>query len=299
MASLTRDPARDPEGLVRERLDAALPAGVRAYANVCWLAPVGPGRPARDGEIDLLLARPRWSGDPPRMSHALAAPVHRNTAAIIAEVLIFHDSTHALCRADETVTLGLADVPLPPNCRKARPIHDFACRWYTSDVPAEPLCDDGREPEIVMAEPGEPTLDALRGVLGRPAKIEEIAPERITVPTGVSVEHSAVCRQRRFRGGLVLRNGDVDEADRRMARPFDALPPSRRARSRSTRSTASRDSSARLSSSLSCAGPIRRWACSSTSGRASETPPRGRGPGRDRGVAGLGRDEREVHWNQA
>lgn len=137
---------------------------------------------------------------------------------------LFHDPAQALYRADETAALGLAEFPLPLNCRNARPIHDFAYRWYTGDVPADALRDDGREPEIVVAEPGAPTLDALRHVLSQLVKTERIAPERIAVLTGVSLEHSTVWRQGRFRGGLTLWNGGVDEAGRPMGRPFDALP---------------------------------------------------------------------------
>lgn len=43
---------------MRKRVEAVLPTGARAYANVRWLAPARPGGPARDGEIDLLLVRP-------------------------------------------------------------------------------------------------------------------------------------------------------------------------------------------------------------------------------------------------
>ncbi len=129
-------------------------------------------------------------------------------------IYVFHDPAQSIYRTDAVETLGLTTFPLPENCRNAKPIHDFAYRFYDGDLPTEPLRDDGREPEIIEAEPGEPTLEALRGVLHRLVHEEKVDRSRIAVLTGVSLEHSEVWRRRRFKGDLVLWNGSVDDAGR-------------------------------------------------------------------------------------
>ncbi len=137
----------------------------------------------------------------------------------------FHDPAQAIYRTDATDTLGLVEFPLPDNCRNARPIHAFAFRWYGGALVSEPLREDGRDPQVVTAEPGQPTLDALRGVLDGLVKTEGVERERIAVLTGVSLERSAVWKQRRFKGDLVLWNGSVDDSGASSRLPFDSIPP--------------------------------------------------------------------------
>lgn len=139
-------------------------------------------------------------------------------------VYVFHDPAQSIYRADACGVLGLREFPLPDNCRNARPIHDLAFRWYVGEVESEPLREDGRAPRVVAAGPGEPALDALRDVLDDLVKREGIERKRIVVLTGVSLEHSAAWRRRRFRGDLVLWNGHVDDAGRALGLPFDAEP---------------------------------------------------------------------------
>ena len=137
---------------------------------------------------------------------------------------LFHDPAQALYRADASATLGLRDFALPDNCRNAKPIHDFAYRWYTGDLDVEPLRDDGHAPEVVIAEPGAPTVEALRVVLNKLVHAEQIARERIAVLAGMSLEHSAVWRQRGFKGDLTLWNGNVDDTGKSLRLAADQVP---------------------------------------------------------------------------
>lgn len=138
---------------------------------------------------------------------------------------LFHDPAQSLYRPDATDRLGLEPFELGDNCRNPKPIHEFAYRWYTGDEPPEPMREDGREPEILVAEPGEPTLEAIRSVLHWLVHEERVDRRRIAVLTGVALEHSAVWRQRRFKGDLTLWNGSVDREGRSLALPADHVPP--------------------------------------------------------------------------
>jgi hypothetical protein len=125
---------------------------------------------------------------------------------------LFHDPAQALFRPDATAAMGLREYPLPDNCRNARPIHELAYRFYDGSLDVEPLREDGREPEIIVAEPGQPTVSAVRELLHRLVVDEGVERERIALLTGVNLERSVVWRQRRFKGDLMLWNGSVDDA---------------------------------------------------------------------------------------
>ena len=137
---------------------------------------------------------------------------------------LFHDPAQAIFRPDVTDRLGLTEYELPDNCRNARPIHEFAFRFYRGSLAPVPLREDGRSPEVVVAEPGPATLEALRDVLHRLVVDERVARDKITVLSGASLEHSAVWRQRRFKGGLELWNGSVDAEGRSLGLAADASP---------------------------------------------------------------------------
>ena len=127
---------------------------------------------------------------------------------------VFHDPAQAIYRPDAVATLGLDEYPLPDNCRNARPIHDLAYRFYDGTLPAEAVREDGREPLIVEAEGPVATVDAVRAALHDLVHVEKVDRAQIAVLTGVSLEHSATWRQRRFKGDLVLWNGGVDDEGR-------------------------------------------------------------------------------------
>lgn len=136
----------------------------------------------------------------------------------------FHDPAQALYRPDLTAQLDLEAYSLPHNCRNPRPIHELAYRFYDGPEPPEPIREGGREPEIVAAEPGQPTLDAVRDVLHRLVHRERVERRRIAVLTGVALEHSVLWRQHRFKGDLELWSGHVDRAGRSLGLPADRIP---------------------------------------------------------------------------
>jgi len=141
---------------------------------------------------------------------------------------LFHDPAQAIYRESVVGRLGLEEFPLPDNCRNARPIHELAYRFYSGDLDPAPLREDGREPTIVQAEPGAPTLDALRTVLQDLVQAEGVERSQIAVLTGVALHHSDVWRQHRFKGDLILWNGSVDDAGDSLGLPADrvvAQPP--------------------------------------------------------------------------
>jgi hypothetical protein len=77
--------------------------------------------------------------------------------------------------------------------------------------------------ELIEAEPGAPTLEALRRVLHRLRVDEGVRPWEIAVLVGGSLEDSAVWKERRF-GNEVLWNGQVDDAGRSLALAAAAVP---------------------------------------------------------------------------
>jgi hypothetical protein len=126
---------------------------------------------------------------------------------------VFHDPAQAIYRDDVVESLGLTSFALDENCRNPGPIHDFAM-GHAPDAPETvPLRDDGRAVELIEAEPGTPTLDALRKVLHRMRVDEGVRPWDIAVLVGGRLEESDVWRERRF-GNEVLWNGQVDDAGR-------------------------------------------------------------------------------------
>ena len=137
---------------------------------------------------------------------------------------VFHDPAQAIYRTDAVATLGLDEYPLPDNCRNARPIHDLAYRFYDGTLPAEAIREDGREPLIVEAEGPQATVDAVRAALHDLVHVEKVDRAQIAVLTGVSLEHSATWRQRRFKGDLVLWNGGVDDDGRSKGLSADQVP---------------------------------------------------------------------------
>lgn len=138
---------------------------------------------------------------------------------------LFHDPAQSLFREDATEVLSLREFELPDNCRNARPIHQLAYRFYSGELQPEPMRDDGREPDVIAAEPGEETVGAVREVLQRLVAEEHVERGQVAVLVGQSLERSAVWRQRRFAGGNVLWNGSVDEAGRSLGLAADAVPP--------------------------------------------------------------------------
>jgi hypothetical protein len=95
---------------------------------------------------------------------------------------------------------------------------------YTGSLSPQPLREDGREPEIIEAEPGRPTVDAVWEVLHRLVHVEGVDRSQIVVLIWVALSHSALWEQRRFKGGLELWNGGVNEAGESLGLAADRAP---------------------------------------------------------------------------
>ena len=141
-------------------------------------------------------------------------------------LFVFHDPCQALYRPDpldsEEVrkSLRLRHLPMLDNCRNSATVHDLAARFYTGEGPISALREDGRRPEIIVAEEGAATLEALRRLLHRLVREEQVAPWRIAVLSGGSHSESAVWRQRVF-GSQVLWNGNYDAEGRSLGLSAD------------------------------------------------------------------------------
>lgn len=136
---------------------------------------------------------------------------------------VFHDPAQAIYRDDVVESLGLTTFELDENCRNPGPIHAFAM-GHAPDAPETvPLREDGRSVEVIEADAGAPTLEALRRVLHRLRSDEGVRPWEIAVLVGGSLEDSAVWKERRF-GNEVLWNGQVDDAGRSLGLAAAAVP---------------------------------------------------------------------------
>ena len=136
---------------------------------------------------------------------------------------VFHDPAQAIYRSDVVADLGLPRVELVEDCRSAGPIHALAARFGSSDLESVALRPEGRTPELIEAEPGPPTLEALRKLLHRLVVEEGLRPWEIAVLTGLGLHHSDVWHTRVF-GNQVLWNGHVDDAGAVLGLAADAVP---------------------------------------------------------------------------
>ncbi len=146
---------------------------------------------------------------------------------------VFHDPAQAIYREDAVEGLGLTTFELDENCRNPGPIHEFAM-GHAPDAPATvALREEGREVEVIEAEPGAPTLEALRkrpspapGRRGRPAVGDRGARRRVA--GGFGGLEGAEVRQR----GALERPGRRCGEDARAGRGGRARSPVRRDRLR-------------------------------------------------------------------
>jgi hypothetical protein len=136
---------------------------------------------------------------------------------------VFHDPAQALYREDVVASLGLDEYQVDWNCRNPAPIHAFAARHAPGLEAVEVLRHEGREPELITAQPGPETLKALAGVLHRLRGEERLAPWQVCVLTGRSLARSDVWRQRKF-GNEVLWNGSYDDAGHSLGLSADEAP---------------------------------------------------------------------------
>ena len=151
-------------------------------------------------------------------------------------LFIFHDPSQALYREDPLASeavrssLGLVHLSMLDNCRNSATVHDLAARFYTGEGPISALREDGRRPEVIAADEGLATIAALRRLLHRLVREEQVAPWRIAVLSGRSHSDSEVWHQGRF-GDQVLWNGNYDReghslglsADQVVEQPTDTI----------------------------------------------------------------------------
>lgn len=118
---------------------------------------------------------------------------------------IFHDPGQALYRADKVSELGLPRIDLFENHRNPEPVAALAGRFYHGSEELARYREGGLTPRIIVAEPGKPTLEALRVELHRLIEVEGVRTWQICVLSGSTASKSEVWREHRF-GNAVLWN---------------------------------------------------------------------------------------------
>ncbi len=126
---------------------------------------------------------------------------------------VLHDPGQAVMRDDVVGELRLPRVELFENLRNPTSIADLSDRFYVGgeSISAYRPGDGVTRYRIETAEPGPPTLEALRKELHRLVVDEKVPPFRIAVLSGVTASESTVWRQRTF-GNEVLVNEAIDDA---------------------------------------------------------------------------------------
>ena len=105
------------------------------------------------------------------------------------------------------------------------PVTQLASRFYRGPDGMEPyaVLEEGSAPDIVTAEPGAATVDAVRQQLHRLIHDQEVRPWDIAVLSGHTASKSEVWARRRF-GNVELWNGAIDDAGHSLALPADEVP---------------------------------------------------------------------------
>jgi hypothetical protein len=136
---------------------------------------------------------------------------------------VFHDPGQSLYRTDEVAALGLTPYVLQEDCRNAGDIHDLAERFAGRATGSVALRELPGGVEVVAAEPGAETVDAVRRALHRVVDEGRVPPWDVVVLVGMALHRSDVWKARRF-GNQVLWNGSVDDAGRQLGLPAEAVP---------------------------------------------------------------------------
>lgn len=136
---------------------------------------------------------------------------------------VFHDPAQSLYRPDVVERLGLARLELFEDHRNPPAVSRLASRFRDDEADIEVYREEGLPAEIIAAEQGAATLEALRVTLHR-LIVEERVPEfRIAVLSGASGYKSEVWRKRRF-GNVTLWNEAIDAAGRSKGLPPEEVP---------------------------------------------------------------------------
>jgi len=134
---------------------------------------------------------------------------------------VFHDPGQALIRTDVVAGLGFERLELFENHRNPGSIAELAARFYRGGEEPTAFRETEKRYTITGAEPGQPTLEALRKTLHRLIEEERVAPFRIAVLSGAKGGASEVWRHRRF-GNACLENSALhDDGTSRGLAPED------------------------------------------------------------------------------
>ncbi|MFO7532952.1 MAG: NERD domain-containing protein [Candidatus Limnocylindrales bacterium] len=136
---------------------------------------------------------------------------------------VFHDPAQALFRPDVVDQLGLERLELFEDHRNPPAVARLASRFRDDAADIEVYRDEGLPAEIIDAEPGTATVEALRKTLHRLSVEEQVPAFRIAVLSGRSAGASDVWRARRF-GNLVLWNEALDDEGRSRGLPPERVP---------------------------------------------------------------------------
>ena len=135
---------------------------------------------------------------------------------------MFHDPGQALYREDVVAGLGLERFELFEDYRSPLPWPSWPPP-STADPASRSRWRRWPEPRIVEAEPGHPTVEAVRHELRRVLVDEGVRPWNVVVLSGASADKSVVWKERRF-GTVVLWNGAIDDDGRSKGLPGEDVP---------------------------------------------------------------------------
>ena len=129
----------------------------------------------------------------------------------------------ALYRDDRVGELGLERLDLFEDWRSPAPVAELAARFYRGPGEPFPMMEGGRAPQVIEAQPGHETVEAVRRTLHHLVEDEGVRPWQIAVLSGQSASKSGVWQQRRF-GNEVLWNGAIDDAGNSLGLPPERVP---------------------------------------------------------------------------
>jgi hypothetical protein len=136
---------------------------------------------------------------------------------------VFHDPGQGLYRTDEVAALGLTPYVLQEDCRNAGDIHDLAERFGGRATATVALRELPGGVEVVAAEPGAQTVDAVRRALHAVIDDGRVPPGDVVVLVGMALHRSDVWRARVL-GNQVLWNGSVGDDGHQLGLAADAVP---------------------------------------------------------------------------
>jgi len=111
---------------------------------------------------------------------------------------VFHDPAQALFRPDVVARLGLEPMELFEDHRNPPSVARLASRFRDDKAPIEIFREEGMPAEVISADGGAATVEALRVTLHRLVVEEHVPTFKIAVLSGRSARDSDVWRHRRY-----------------------------------------------------------------------------------------------------